>query len=134
MPGETTNLLATSLGTTAVISTVMALGLHPSACLSLVQNIFTANIPWKEVIYTGVLSTDLVLLIELIALNKVPATDAAIIYTIDPVLGALLAYVVLGERWGPMGWVGAALILISSLGTQLMGMEGTDDSREQGEE
>lgn len=47
------------------------------------------------------------------------STDAAIIYTMEPVLGALWAYLFLGERWGPDGWIGAALILFSSFATQV---------------
>jgi drug/metabolite transporter (DMT)-like permease len=33
----------------------------------------------------------------------------------------LQAYCFLGERWGPMGWCGAAVILIASIATQLGG-------------
>lgn len=36
-------------------------------------------------------------------------------------LGAGLAWAVLGERWGAWGWVGAALILVSSLSAQVFG-------------
>lgn len=57
------------------------------------------------------------------ALHDVSSTDAAIIYTMEPVLGAGLAYVVLGERWGSLGWVGAALIIASSLAAQIVGTE-----------
>ena len=39
----------------------------------------------------------------------------------EPVLGAGLAWAVLGERWGAWGWVGAALILVSSLSAQIFG-------------
>ena len=49
--------------------------------------------------------------------------DAALIYSMEPVLGAGLAYVVLGERWGRLGWLGAALIIASSLAAQIMGTE-----------
>ncbi len=41
----------------------------------------------------------------------------------EPVLGAGLAYAVLGERWGRLGWVGAALIIASSLAAQILGTE-----------
>jgi len=58
-----------------------------------------------------------------VALHDVSSTDAAIIYTMEPVLGAGLAYVVLGERWGSLGWVGAALIIASSLAAQIVGTE-----------
>ena len=52
-------------------------------------------------------------------MQDVDSTDAAIVYTMEPVLGALWAYILLGERWGPNGWIGAALILASSFVTQV---------------
>ena len=42
-------------------------------------------------------------MLQLIALHDVTSTDAAIVYTLEPVLGATLAYLLLGERWGPAG-------------------------------
>lgn len=132
MTGQTIGLLAASLGTTAIVSVALALGLHPAESVQLAQNFSTAGIPWKEIMYTGVFSTDLVLFIELVALNNVSSTDAAIVYTMEPVLGALMAYCLLGERWGPLGWVGASLILISSLSTQILGdRENSNTAEEQ---
>ena len=51
------------------------------------------------------------------------STEAAILYTLEPVFGAALAWVVLGERWGAAGWLGAALICASCLVAQLLGVE-----------
>lgn len=59
-------------------------------------------------------------------LQDVSSTEAAIIYTLEPVFGASLAYVMLGERWGTSGWVGAGLIVASCLAAQLMGVEDLD--------
>ena len=39
----------------------------------------------------------------------------------EPLWGALFAWTLLGERWGATGWLGAALIVGSSLGAQLVG-------------
>lgn len=65
----------------------------------------------------------LVAALQVVALHDVSSTDAAIIYTMEPVLGAGMAYVVLGERWGKLGWLGAALIIASSLAAQIVGTE-----------
>jgi len=133
-------VLATSMATTAVLGGVLAAGTHPAQVAATLHSLLmptswmtTFQIPMKELLYTGLLSTDLVLLIEMMALHNVPSTDAAIIYTMEPVLGSLLAYFLLGERWGPMGWLGAGLILTSSLATQLLGgePEGMEDAPEQ---
>ena len=160
-------------------------------------------VPWRQVLYTGLLTTgearrvrvyggwregetdhsphclpthpphcppaplaDLVLVMEVMALRSVTSTEAAIVYTLEvggrvcapapqrvdghaiglmrvpatprpphadfltptpaphppawlqPVLGAGFAYLLLGERWGPLGWVGAGLIVASSALTQ----------------
>lgn len=131
MPDKATALLTTTLGTTAVLSGALAIGMHPGQCLELVQNFSSSSIPWKELVYTGILSTDLVLFIELVALNNVSSTDAAIVYTMEPVIGAVFAYFMLGERWGPMGWVGGVLILMSSLGTQLLNDDGQLEAAEE---
>ena len=57
------------------------------------------------------------------AVQDVSSTEAAIIYTLEPVFGAAFAYYLLGERWGMSGWVGAALIVTSCLAAQLLGVE-----------
>lgn len=54
-------------------------------------------------------------------LLQVSAPLAALIYTAEPLWGGLFAYLVLAERWGPMGWVGAGLIVSASLASQLKG-------------
>jgi len=43
------------------------------------------------------------------------------IYSLEPVVGALIAYALLGERWGAWGWAGGGVILASSLLTQMAG-------------
>lgn len=45
------------------------------------------------------------------AMCDVSATEAAIIYGLEPVWGAGFAWFLLGERWGVSGWIGAALVL-----------------------
>lgn len=48
---------------------------------------------------------------QVVSLRDVSAAEAAMVYTLEPLYGAGFAWLLLGERWGPMGWVGAALIL-----------------------
>jgi hypothetical protein len=64
--------------------------------------------------------------------QDVSSTEAAIIYTLEPVFGASLAYVILGERWGASGWVGAALIVASCLCAQLLGVEHEKEGKHEG--
>ena len=60
---------------------------------------------------------------QLVALKNVSSTECALIYSMEPVLGAAFAFMVLGERWGPTGWLGAGLIVASSLTGQILGTE-----------
>jgi hypothetical protein len=43
------------------------------------------------------------------------------IYSLEPVAGALMAYAFLGERWGAWGWIGGGIILGASMLTQVAG-------------
>lgn len=54
-------------------------------------------------------------------LSAVSSVEAAIIYTLEPVLGATFAWALLGERLGAKGLAGAAIIVASSLATQMFG-------------
>ncbi|KAK9276045.1 hypothetical protein L1049_005576 [Liquidambar formosana] len=77
--------------------------------------------PWIPALYTGVFSTGLCLWIEMAAMRDVSATETAIIYGLEPVWGAGFAWFLLGERWGTIGWIGAALVLGGSLTVQIFG-------------
>ena len=69
----------------------------------------------------------------MVALSLISSSEAAVIFAMEPVLGAALAYAALGERWGPLGWAGAAVITASSLATQLWGGGGGSDDEGGGE-
>lgn len=77
--------------------------------------------PWVPALYTGLFSTGICLWVEMTAMCDVSATEAAIIYGLEPVWGAGFAWFLLGERWGISGWIGAALVLGGSLMVQILG-------------
>jgi len=117
-------MMAIVLVTTMLCSGFAAVAANHEAITSLLSDQHSLktslhSIPWKEVMYTGILTTDLALLLEIFALKSVPSTDAAIVYTAEPLLGAGLAAYFLGERWGPSGWIGAVMILGSCILTQV---------------
>lgn len=129
-------LMSVVLTTTAFFSTLAAAAAHPSEAALLVKSLvdggtpsseYMASIPWGEVLYTGFLTTDVVLLMEVVALQDVSSVEASIIYTLEPVIGAAFAFVALGERWGPLGWAGAGLIVTSCLATQMMGSDSEEE-------
>ncbi|XP_014754310.1 uncharacterized protein LOC100834566 isoform X2 [Brachypodium distachyon] len=80
-----------------------------------------ASFPWIPALYTGVFSTVLCMWAEMVAMTHVSATETAIVYGLEPVWGAALAWFLLGERWDTAAWIGAALVLCGSLTVQLFG-------------
>ncbi|KAK6134140.1 hypothetical protein DH2020_032090 [Rehmannia glutinosa] len=89
-----------------------------------------SSFPWIPALYTGIFSTGLCLWVEMAAMRDVSATETAIIYGLEPVWGAGFAWVLLGERWGVSGWIGAALVLGGSLTVQIMGARSDSLSRD----
>lgn len=47
----------------------------------------------------------------MVAMRDVSATEAALIYGLEPVWGATFAWFLLGERWGLLGWIGAVFVI-----------------------
>ncbi|CAL8471255.1 g10797 [Coccomyxa elongata] len=80
-----------------------------------------SNLPWPALAFMGLATTAFTLSVEMHALKAVSSPLAALIYTAEPLWGALFAWVLLGERWGPTGWAGAALIIASTLAAQFAG-------------
>uniref|UniRef100_A0A803LJN9 EamA domain-containing protein n=1 Tax=Chenopodium quinoa TaxID=63459 RepID=A0A803LJN9_CHEQI len=85
------------------------------------------SFPWIPAIYTGVFS-GICLWVEMATAQEVSATEAAIIYRLEPIWGAGFAWFFLGERWGIYGWIGAALVLGGSLIAQTFGSLSSTDS------
>lgn len=82
---------------------------------------YMSNFPWAFAMYSGVVTTGICLRVELEVLKNVSSVEAALVYCLEPVYGAAIAFFVLGDRWGALGWVGAFMILSSSILTQVLG-------------
>jgi len=67
----------------------------------------------------AVVSTFVALLVYSMGLKLLEATRAAVVATLEPVVAALLAYVMFGEVFGVLGYLGAAIILGAVLLTVL---------------
>jgi DME family drug/metabolite transporter len=72
---------------------------------------------WGWLAFVAFVPTYLALLVYGAGLRRVAATHAVTIATLEPVVAALLAYAVFGETLGPLGYVGAALVLAGVLAT-----------------
>ncbi len=72
-----------------------------------------------DIAYVALLSSALTFTLLTVALQHTPPSEAAVIVSLETVFAAAAAYLLLGERLLPIGWVGAALILGATLLLQL---------------
>ncbi|GAA6755684.1 DMT family transporter [Thermus thalpophilus] len=72
------------------------------------------GVPWGAVLYLGVVATALTTWLQTWGQRRVPAPQAAILYTLEPVWATLFAYLLLGERLGATGLLGALLVVLST--------------------
>lgn len=90
-------------------------------CLPLLETpVFhlTPSLIWA-VLFCATLATVGALYIQNAAQSRTSATRAAVIYTAEPVFAAFFSYLILSERFTLLGYIGAALILIAMLISEL---------------
>mmetsp|Transcript_18693 Transcript_18693/g.31115 ORF Transcript_18693/g.31115 Transcript_18693/m.31115 type:complete len:425 (-) Transcript_18693:451-1725(-) len=105
-----------SLSVVAILSAIwVALIDQPAHIQAVLDDLSHA---WQPVLYLGVVTTALSNLIQTIGQRSVSAEKAAIIYSLDPVYGALFSYWLLDERLGAQGVLGAILIMVAAGVTQ----------------
>mmetsp|Transcript_37451 Transcript_37451/g.54828 ORF Transcript_37451/g.54828 Transcript_37451/m.54828 type:complete len:432 (-) Transcript_37451:25-1320(-) len=75
------------------------------------QPILSSTAALSGILYTGLITTALALWIESIAFKRVPATEASIILTTEPLFAAGAAAFTLGETFGISDYVGATMII-----------------------
>lgn len=66
---------------------------------------------WGWIAYLGAVPTYVALRCYEAGLERVEATRAVTVATLEPVVAAALAYAVWGEAWGALGYAGAVLVL-----------------------
>ena len=76
------------------------------------------DLPWSSLFYLGLVVTTGTICIQTWGQARVKSTQAAIIYTLEPVWGLVFAYFILGEVLGWRGWFGAAMIISATLISQ----------------
>ena len=116
------------LQTLTIFFFVAALALLPNTLL----NGFVVNYPpmgWVFLLHLGIGISVIGYGFLILGLRTTPATIATIIALLEPLTGALLAWVFLGERLGALGIVGAALLL----GAMVLVMRSNRETAEPGE-
>ncbi len=74
---------------------------------------------YLAIAYLAVVATALVAILQTYAQRVVPAHLTALIFVLEPVFAAGFAAVLIGERLGALGWIGAGLILVAMLVAEL---------------
>jgi drug/metabolite transporter (DMT)-like permease len=75
--------------------------------------------PWPYLLVAGVACAGVSSLLFLTAIRKIGGTRTGILMLLEPVVGVVLAAILLGEAMGPMQAVGGALVLAGALVLQL---------------
>lgn len=71
------------------------------------------------ILYVGVLSSALTFTLLAMAMKYTPASEAAVLVSMETLFAALAGAILLGERLPSIGWIGAALMFAASLLVQL---------------
>ncbi|TVQ21497.1 MAG: EamA/RhaT family transporter [Leptolyngbya sp. DLM2.Bin15] len=79
------------------------------------------DLPWRSLVYLGIFTTALTTVLQTWGQRFVGASQASIVYTLEPVWASMFAFVVINERLGIQGILGAAAILSATLLCQLAG-------------
>ncbi len=74
---------------------------------------------WPSLLFLGLAATAATTCLQAIGQRVVPAPQAAVIFTLEPVFTAAFAYLVLHEHLAPLGFVGASLIILAAFATQI---------------
>lgn len=124
---------ATAYGTVTVISRALSRQSHPlqtatfgfsfgALILFGLANISTTGLVvsyppmgWVWLLYLGVMPTALAYALFLSGMRSTPATVASIFTLAEPLMAAVLAWIIFGERLNRLGFVGAGLLLVAML-------------------
>ena len=70
---------------------------------------------WSALLVTGVFASALAYLIQTWAQQRASAARVAVIYAMEPAFAGVFGYTLAGDRLGPLGWLGCAVILTGIL-------------------
>ena len=76
-------------------------------------------ISFGSLLFMAILCTAFAFLVQIVALKYTTATHEAIIFTTEPVFGALTSWLLLNEKLGIKGIIGGVLIVIAMLLSEL---------------
>jgi drug/metabolite transporter (DMT)-like permease len=98
----------------AYVMPIGALGLLPFVGFEALT--IAGSAAWLDIVPMALLSTYLAYLVYYTGLRTIEASRAVLVATIEPVLAALFAAVLFGERLSALGVVGGVLVLSAAVG------------------
>ncbi|HEV3474116.1 MAG TPA: DMT family transporter [Actinomycetota bacterium] len=96
-----------------------AAGLHLLAAIPVGWNPVGALDVWQLLVVTGVLGSGVAYTIQVLAQETITATRAVVIMAGETVSAAAFAYVWVGDRLEPHQWLGAILVLLAMVVSEL---------------
>jgi drug/metabolite transporter (DMT)-like permease len=79
----------------------------------------SSPLPWRTILYLGVAATAVTTWLQTLGQKSVSAPHAAVLYTLEPVWAVFFGWLIMNERLGARGWLGAILILGAAVLTQV---------------
>lgn len=70
---------------------------------------------WAPLLYLGVAATAVTTLLQTLGQRHVSATEASLIYALEPVSASLFSFLLIGERVGARGALGGALVVLATV-------------------
>jgi inner membrane transporter RhtA len=67
----------------------------------------------------GILSSAIPYSLEMVALKRIPKHTFGILLSLEPAVGALVAWIILHEMLTPLQWVAIVCIIVASVGSTL---------------
>jgi drug/metabolite transporter (DMT)-like permease len=103
----------------------LAVSVSQIICVAVLDGIWTAaerppivHFHWLGLIYLGLVATALTAVLQATGQRVVPAPQAAVIFTLEPVFAAIFSFAVLGEHLAARGLAGAAMIILAAIASQ----------------
>jgi inner membrane transporter RhtA len=114
--GKRTGSVSSSGAVVAIGMCVAAIAIVPFGVVS--QGMALVN--WTLIpvgIAIGILSSALPYSLEMVALRKMPAQGFSIMMSVEPAIGALAAFIILGELLTLWQWLAILLVIVASIGS-----------------
>lgn len=97
-------LTAVQLWAVTIVSLIWAAGDFQGQYESIYQN-------FGILLYLGLFDTAATIMLQVVAQRWVNASQTSLMYTLEPIFGAILSFFLLGEKLGVRGFIGAVLVL-----------------------